>query len=105
MPAILSYVNSNYKTVTIDYLSSFFGYEKAYLGKQIRLASGLCFKEIITKLKLEEACNLLEYSSKKIEEIAELAGYNSPNHFCRTFHSVYGKSPMQYRKDYSVKLS
>lgn len=105
MPAILSYINSNYKTVTMDYLSSFFGYEKAYLGKQIRLASGLSFKEIITKLKLEEACNLLEYSSKKIEEIAESTGYNSPNHFCRTFHSVYGKSPMQYRKEHSVKLS
>lgn len=100
MPAILTYIQSNFKTVTLSYLAEFFHYEKAYLGKQIKLATGMYFTEIITQQKINLAVQYLIYSDRSVNDIAELVGYNSPDHFSRAFKHSTGLSPTQYRKQH-----
>ncbi|MCD8190206.1 MAG: AraC family transcriptional regulator [Clostridiales bacterium] len=100
MPAILTYIQSNFKTVTLSYLAEFFHYEKAYLGKQIKLATGMYFTEIISQQKINLAVQYLIYSDRSVNDIAELVGYNSPDHFSRAFKHSTGLSPTQYRKQH-----
>lgn len=100
MPAILTYIQNNFKTVTLSYLAEFFHYEKVYLGKQIKLATGMYFTEIITQQKINLAVQYLVYSDRSVNDIAELVGYNSPDHFSRAFKHKTGLSPTQYRKQH-----
>lgn len=100
MPAILTYIQNNFKTVTLSSLAELFHYEKAYLGKQIRLATGMYFTEIITREKLNLAVQYLIYSDRSVNDIAELVGYNSPDHFSRAFKHSTGLSPSQYRRQH-----
>ena len=102
MPLILTYLKSNYKKITLNELADFWGYNSDYLGKQIYKTTGYHYNDIITKLKVDEAAQWLQYSNKKIEEIAEITGYNSLQHFSRAFRSKMGISPAAYRKEHRV---
>lgn len=98
MSAILTYLKANYKTLTLEKLADFFGYDTCYLGKQIHRTTGHYYNEIVTKLKIDEACTMLQYSDKKIDEISQLVGYHSIQHFSRTFRNQKGISPTDFRK-------
>lgn len=97
MPAILTYLEDNYQTISLSHLASFFGYDPAYLGKQIKRSVGMTFREIVSKLKVDHAQQLLQYTDWKISRIAKEVGYNSPNHFSRDFHLRTGISPAEFR--------
>lgn len=60
--------------------------------------TGNNFTETLRKLRMEEASNLLMKSDDSIEKISEQIGYNSSDHFARTFRKYYGISPLKYRK-------
>ncbi|MCD7745123.1 MAG: AraC family transcriptional regulator [Lachnospiraceae bacterium] len=97
MPAILNYIRQNYHTLTLDVLARHFHYDSAYLSRQIKSTTGKNYRDIITELKLAEARELLTGSSLSIEQIAEMVGYNSPDHFGYAFKKETGLSPRQYR--------
>ena len=98
MPSILQYIQKNYHTVTLDSMAELFHYESSYMSKQIRLATGRTFSDIVTNLRLTEARDLLLNTRESIEHIAELVGYNSGDHFSYMFRKTYGISPMRYRQ-------
>ncbi|MGG7621267.1 AraC family transcriptional regulator [Bacillus coreaensis] len=96
---ILIFIQNNYKTVTLDELSSKFNFTISHLSRLIKLHTGQNFREMIQKIKLEKAVKLLESSSLKIYEISEQVGYENTTHFIRTFKKIYGISPNQYRQN------
>lgn len=97
LPAILTYIKYHYRKVTLAELADFFNYDRAYLGEKIKDATGKHFNDIVTELKMKEARRLLSYTDKSIESIAEEIGYNSTDHFSRTFKKSEGMSPRSYR--------
>lgn len=103
MPAILSYIEQNYRTITLPELAEFFNYERAYLGKQIKKATGMYFTDIVTEQKLKEAIHLLTYTKQPVNAIAKTVGYHSTDHFSRVFKKYNGISPTQYRKSTKEK--
>jgi AraC-like DNA-binding protein len=96
---ILIFIQSNFKTVTLEQLSTKFNFSVAHLSRLIKLHTGHNFKEMIQTLKLNKAIELLTFSNLKILDISEIIGYENTTHFIRTFKKVYGISPNQYRKD------
>ncbi|MGN1048069.1 MAG: helix-turn-helix domain-containing protein [Eubacteriales bacterium] len=48
------------------------------------------------RIQMEVACNLLKNSNRRIEEIAETVGFDSPYDFSRRFKAKYGVSPKKY---------
>lgn len=48
--------------------------------------------------RLRQAALLLTGTEKKIASIALESGFNSVDHFCRTFKNTYGITPTDYRK-------
>lgn len=49
-------------------------------------------------LRMDEAKELLVYSSMSIKEIAQSVGYADSSYFCRLFHKYTGHTPSDYRK-------
>lgn len=95
---ILRYIKTHYKTIDLELLSKKFNYSTSYMSKIIKNITGDNFTEIIKRLKMEEASDLLIQTDYSIEKISEQAGYNSSDHFARTFRKYYGISPLNYRK-------
>ncbi len=95
---ILRYIKNHYKTINLEQLAQKFNYSIPYISKIIKKVTGDSFSETIKKLKMEEASNLLIQTDDTIETISEHAGYNSSDHFARTFRQYYGISPLKYRK-------
>ena len=52
---------------------------------------------------LEDACaaarELLEKTNMRMYEVCDAVGYNSVEHFLRTFKWATGQTPLQYRKE------
>ena len=96
---ILQYIQHNYMSVSLAALADYFHYNESYLGTLIRKNTGHSFSELVKRLKMSEALDLLNNTSMKVSDIAEAIGYNSPDSFSRVFRSFYNKSPQEYRKD------
>lgn len=95
----LQYIQQNYQTVTLGSLSKMFHYSEAYLSKMIKKNLTQNFTETIRNLKMQHAANYLDKSKLKIAEIAELVGYDSVDHFSRTFKKKYNLTPLDYRRE------
>lgn len=89
---------NNYRFLNLNSLASFFNYSESHLSSIIKKNTDLSFIKLITSLKLSDAVDYLKNSDISIEKISELIGYNSSDHFSRTFKKYYGCSPQQYRK-------
>ena len=50
------------------------------------------------RLRLEQACELLSFSSLSVAEIADSLGFSDPLYFSRLFKRVVGVSPSEYRR-------
>lgn len=55
-------------------------------------------KEIVTDLRLEYACKLLEETDYVLEFIAKEAAFGAPRTFYRAFKNKYNLTPTEYRK-------
>jgi AraC-like DNA-binding protein len=103
LSSILTYMQDNFKTITLGELSSKFHFTESYLSKVIKATSGHTFKEIIQTIKLNKAIELLTFSDLKVHNISQSIGFENNTHFIRTFKKVYGISPNQYRKNIKTK--
>lgn len=95
---IVQYIQNNYKTLSLSTLAEYFHYSEAHLSVLIKKNLGLKFTTLLTNLKMEDAKEYLLNTDLPIEKISEYAGYNSVEHFSRTFKKYFNKSPQQYRK-------
>ena len=60
-------------------------------------------KQYILSLRLKKAKQLLAVGDMKIWSIAESCGFESTAHFCRTFKSQFGITPIEYRKSHRIR--
>lgn len=95
---ILQYIQHYYRSLTLKSLANHFHYSEAHLSTLIKKNVGLNFVALITKLKMSDAKDYLMNTNLSIEKISQYVGYNSVDHFSRTFKKYYTKPPQQYRK-------
>ncbi len=60
--------------------------------------TGSTVYEYLTRLRMEEACSLLEHTGMKIAEIALRTGYSNENSFIRVFRKLKDVTPGKYRE-------
>lgn len=97
-PLILQYIQHNYQHLSLLELAEFFHYSPAYMSKLIKKMTGETFISLITRLRMSKAADYLKNPELKIEEAARLSGYDSADHFSRTFRKYFGCSPSRYRQ-------
>jgi len=96
---MLDYVVSNFnRNLSHRELSEKFAYHKNTINKILKNATGLSLKNYLIDLRIKKASELLVYSNKPLNEIAEICGYSNPVFFSRQFKLKVGVTPMQYRK-------
>lgn len=95
---ILRYIERNYHTITLSDLAEKFNYTVPYMSKLIREITGKRFTDLVLKLRMRDAAALLDETDMSIELIAQKAGYNTTDHFTRSFKKLYQLSPSQYRR-------
>ncbi|MBP3783782.1 MAG: helix-turn-helix transcriptional regulator [Butyrivibrio sp.] len=95
---IVKYLNTNYRSASLSDVAEHFHYSISYLSIMIKKLTGKNFTDLIRELKMTDAAHYLTTTTKSIEEIATLTGYNSSDQFTRTFREYYGITPSKYRK-------
>lgn len=98
MTEILDYINHNYQTATLSDTAAHFNYSISHFSTLIKEGTGRTFLQIIRDIKLNQACRALRQTTLSIPAICELVGYETPEHFMRTFKKAYGMTPGEYRK-------
>jgi AraC-like DNA-binding protein len=68
-----------------------------YFCRQFRKATGLCFTEYVSRLRVQHARRLLADPSKRITEVAYASGFQSIPHFNRVFRKYAGTTPTASR--------
>ncbi|MCR4578320.1 MAG: helix-turn-helix transcriptional regulator [Clostridiales bacterium] len=63
----------------------------------IKRATGQTFSQLLTNKRIENSKQLLIDTSLSILEIAQQVGYESSDHFIRTFKNKCGITPNEYR--------
>lgn len=96
---ILTFIQDNYRTVTLEKLASNFHYTVPYVSKLIRSSTGLTFTEILREIKFDVCRSLLLNSDLKINRIAEVAGFQNTDHFNRIFKKRMGETPTEYKRN------
>lgn len=99
---VLNYLQNNWRTLTLNKLATTFGYNPSYLSSAIRQETGMTFTHLITQLRMSEAVRQLQAEDAKIADVAYTVGYQSPEHFSRSFRAYFGQSPDEFRKNRST---
>ncbi len=95
--AMINYIQSNYRTVTLESLAEEFHLSTPYVSKYIKDKSGKTFGEHVTQIRLKKAKTLLRNGNMTIENISYSIGYPNAEHFSRVFKKAFLMTPVQYR--------
>jgi len=96
---IHSYIEQNIgKDVTLQSIGDSVYLNAIYVSHIYKEITGENLSEYILRTRMEKAKVILEQSSSKIYEVTEQVGYQSPQHFIRTFKKYYGVTPDTYRR-------
>lgn len=93
-------MKSSHGRCSREELASQLHYSGEYLNRIVKKYTGKTLLSYGQSIYLEEAKELLEHSDKNISTIIEELGFSNRSHFYRLFEKQYGKSPLDYRKDF-----
>lgn len=103
---IRDYIDEKYiEEISLVSVASHFNYNSSYLCKTFKEKTGVSFWEYVSKIRIEKSKALLSETSKSIEQIAEMVGYNNRFSYIRTFKKYVAFTPGEYRAKYSAKQS
>ncbi|MDZ7615854.1 MAG: substrate-binding domain-containing protein [Patescibacteria group bacterium] len=74
-----------------------FPFSRRQLEQEFRRVLGRSPAQEIRRVRLERAKQLLAETDLPIPAVAASSGFNSPEHFARTFKAHFGRSPLKYR--------
>ncbi len=94
---LLSYINHNYKTVTLSSLAKFFHYSEKHCSRLIKKATGKTFSALLKELRLRRAETLLMRTTLSVQEISVSSRFAYANSFISLFKKEYGMTPGQFR--------
>lgn len=90
-------ISKRFTKISLQEIADELGISKEYMQKLFKKYEGISITEYISDIKIEAACNMLRYSDRKIQEIAEYLHYGSVSHFSTAFRKKMHQSPKEYR--------
>jgi AraC family transcriptional regulator, arabinose operon regulatory protein len=95
----IAYMEQNLnKKLVLEELAEEAGYSASYFTTLFRKVTGYSPLSYFAHLKINKACEHLDFGKQKIKEISFLMGYSDPYYFSKDFHKKMGMSPRNYRK-------
>jgi AraC-like DNA-binding protein len=77
----------------------------SHLAAIFKKKTGYSVMEYFNHLKIQKACQYLQFTTLRINEIADKLGMEDPYYFSRMFARYTGSSPMKYRNSYALDLA
>lgn len=80
------------------YIAGCVNYSASHFGQIFLKKTGHSPLNYFNQLKIQKACQMLDFSDMKIKEIANELGFYDQYHFSKTFFKITGETPSQYKK-------
>lgn len=96
--AILNFIQTNYKDVTLGRLARQFSYSERHISRLLKERTGMNFHDIVRNFRLQRAAVLLSNPNLSLSDIVEQVGYSDVSTFTRIFKKQYSVTPAEYRK-------
>lgn len=95
---VLTYVEAHHgEPLRVPMLATVAGLSEDRLERGARQVFGLSPKQLVMKVRLEAASDLLRRTALSVSEVAYQCGYADHSAFTRLFRSAVGLTPTQYR--------
>ena len=96
---VISWVKANlHQQIRIEDMAEVAGLSGSHFRRLFRKRFNISAIKYVRKLKVEAACRMLVRTRDPIKRISLHLGFDEVPHFHRTFKSVTGMTPSQYRK-------
>ena len=90
-------------SLSLSEIADCFHMNPSYLSRFYKQETGLNISDFIMSQRIRKAKKLLERPEFKINEIAQLSGFESSSYFSRAFRKSEGLSPQEWRDAKDVK--
>ena len=95
---VMSYIQENHsKKLTIEELAQISNMSPQYFCKFFKSMFGVTTIEYLNEHRIEQACQLLKQTDKKIMDIAFHVGFDNFSYFIRKFKALKNLTPSEYR--------
>ncbi|HEV8245773.1 MAG TPA: helix-turn-helix domain-containing protein [Polyangiaceae bacterium] len=97
--AAVDYIHQHYREpLAITRVARVAGFGAHYFSRLFKEREGLAFADYVSRLRVEQAKQLLSSNELDITRIAALCGFNSSQYFARVFRRLTGLAPNEYRQ-------
>ncbi len=101
---ILEYIEKYYMNdISLITVSENVYMNHIYLSRLIKKETGKNFLDILTRIRLRKACEMLEDFNLRTYEIADMVGINDSGYFSQVFKKYFNMTPSEYRRDIYLK--
>src|SRR5690606_38178465 len=87
--------------LSITMLAEHFNVSAFHLNRIFRASQHTTVMHYVTELRIKAAQRMLAGNVERVNEIAQLVGFNSVTHFSTVFRRYTGHTPSEYRKLHS----
>lgn len=70
----------------------------SYINRTVKMHFDKTLTELLNESKMEYATTQLSLTDMPIKEICDNCGFRNLGHFYKVFKSIYGQSPLEYRR-------
>lgn len=96
---MLNYISEYYREdLDLANLAKTFNFNYSYLSSYFNNRMGEGFSEYLNRIRIGQACRLLEKEELPIAVISAMVGYSDQSYFCRVFKKITGETPSAYRR-------
>lgn len=83
--------------LTLKDISSYSNYSVSRFSNLFKQKTGYAPMDYFMQMKIQQACQYLDFTGKSIKEIALTMGFDDPYYFSKRFKQVIGMPPIKYR--------
>jgi AraC-like DNA-binding protein len=85
------------ENMSLNELSRMFNYSSSRFASLFKQKTGYAPIDYFIQMKMQKACQQLDFSDRSVKEIAINLGFDDPYYFSRRFSKIIGMSPTNYR--------
>jgi AraC family transcriptional regulator of arabinose operon len=88
------HINEN---ISLNELSSRYNYSVSRFSNLFKQKTGYAPIDYFVQMKMQKACQQLDFTNRSIKDIAFSMGFDDPYYFSKRFRVIIGMSPKKYR--------
>ncbi|MNC24200.1 HTH-type transcriptional regulator YesS [compost metagenome] len=98
MSRCLDYIDSHYtEDLSQETVAAMFHFNPSYFCQLFKSRLHMTFNQYVTRLRLQQAKDMLKNSKMKVYRVSEQLGYHDVKYFNRVFKKETGLTPEEYR--------